>query len=275
MTKVLFALIFLVCTNLTTKASDLTPAEARALKPEAMRLWEKRADPEALAEALSKFELMHVADPSDPETLLYLSRGHYLMGEFHVGSKDHKMRIFEKGKHYGEKGMATNAEYKKKADQDKEKAIATLTEKEAPLAYWTAANLGKWSKLNGVMASLKYKDEILGLISRVEKLQPDYFYGAVPRFWGGFYAVAPGIAGGDMKKAKKKFEQAIAMAPEFLGNRVLYAELYWVEKGNKKEFSKELEAVLAAPLGPQEIAPENTLEKQKAQELLNQKKKLF
>src|SRR5690606_9638473 len=94
-------------------------------------------------------------------------------------------------------------------------------------------------------------------------------------YWGGFYAVAPGIAGGSMKKSKKNFKKAMEMAPEYLGTKVLYAELYLTEEKEKKEFKEVLLEVVGAPNGPAEIVPENMLEKKKAERLLEEIDKLF
>lgn len=249
--------------------------DAKGDKAEALRLWQKRDDQTSLREALTKFEALHKANPSDLETITYLTRGYFLLADLHLEDKGEKKKNYEKAKDFGEVGMATNPEFAKKKKDDIVGAIATLAKREVPVTFWTAAALGKWSKLNGVMSSLKFKSQILGMIEQVEKLEPDFFHAAVPRYWGGFYAVAPGIAGGSMKKSKKKFKEAIEKAPEYLGTRVLYAELYWTEEGDKKEFKKQLQAVLDAPIGPDEIKPENTLEKRKAQKLLDKTDELF
>lgn len=270
--KYLLTFIFLMSFH---AQAQITEGEAKALRPEAMRLWGNRAESSALSEALSSFEKIHEGMPQDRETLLYLTRGYFLMGEYHSTDKKEKMRHFEKSKDYGMKGMELNPEFQKLAKEKILKAIEKLTAEDAPVTFWTAASLGKWSKLNGIMSSLKYKDQMLAMISKVEELTPDYFYGAVPRFWGSFYALAPGFVGGDMKKSKENFKKAQEMAPEYLGTQVLYAESYLVEKGEKKEFEKVLQDILLAPLGPTEIQPENTLEKQKAERLLSDKKKLF
>jgi hypothetical protein len=113
------------------------------------------------------------------------------------------------------------------------------------------------------------------MIKKVEDLEPDYFHASVPRYWGGFYAVAPSVAGGDLKKSKKKFEEAIKKAPEYLGTRVLYAELYCVKAEDKKEFKKQLEYVLAQKQSVLELTPENRLEKRKAEMLMLKIKDLF
>ncbi len=254
---------------------DFNPAEAKVMKAEATRLWQKRDDQQSLEESLSKFEHVLSAEPNNLEVLTYLTRGYFTLAELHLTNEDLKKRNFEKARTFGEMGMALNPDYKKLADKEIEEAIEKLTVREVPVLFWTAASLGKWARLNGIMSSLKYKGVILAMIKQVEKLKPDFYYGAVPRYWGGFYAVAPSIAGGDMKKSKKKFQEAMSVAPEYLGTKVLYAELYLVKKEDKKEFKKQLSEVLIAPNGPQEIVPENLLEKKKAEKLLEKADDLF
>jgi len=274
MLKILL-LISLFSYSSFAQKKDFSSAEATLMRNEALKLWEARDDQHSLEGALSKFEMAHETFPEDLEILEFLARGYFVLGELHQTIEESKKKSFEKSRAYGEKGLMLNPEYKKYASGDLEKAIDKLTEKEVPLLFWSAASLGKWAKLNGIMSSLKYKGQILASIKRVEKLKPDFFYGAVPRYWGGFYAVAPSIAGGDMDKSKKNFKKAMEMAPEYLGTKTLYAELYLVKEEDKKEFKKQLEEVIAAPKGPAAIAPENMLEKRKAEMLLNKIEKLF
>lgn len=269
MFKIFLALSIMMTVPVMGQSGDVNPAEGKLLKEEGQRLWKKRDNQESLEEALSKFEHAHRALPEDKEVLTYLSRGYYLLGDTHYNSDDQRKKSFEKGREYGIEGMQTNKKFSERMNKKNlEEAVSELTQEEVPLIFWTAANTGKWARINGIFSSLKYKDEILEMIKHVEKLQPDFFYGAVPRYWGGFYALAPSIAGGDMKKSKKNFKKSIEMAPEYLGTRVLFAELYWEEEGDKKEYKKQLEAVLNAEDGPEEIAPENRLEKRKAQKLM-------
>lgn len=254
---------------------DFTAAEARILKADALRLWQKRDDQQSLEESLSKFEHSLSANPQDLEILTYLTRGYFTLAELHHTNEDLKKKNFDKARGFGAQGLNTNPEFKKFAEDHIEEAIGKITQKEVAILYWTAASLGIWAKLNGVMSSLKFKGQILAMIKQVEKLQPDFFYGAVPRYWGGFYAIAPSIAGGDMKKSKKNFEAALAAAPEYLANKTLFAEAYLVKKDDKKEFKKVLQEVLLAPNGPAEIVPENLLEKKKAERLLDKADEIF
>lgn len=273
--KIVFGLIFAVLTNFAFANGGLGSKESNILKIEGKRLWGNRVEESTLQEALSKFELALAGNPTDLETLTYLTRGHYLLGDLHLTNKDLKKRSFEKARDFGEQGLKLNEAYKQLADKDIEKALEKLTEKDVAIAFWTAAALGKWAKLNGILSSMKYKNQILATIKQVEKMRPNFYYGAVPRYWGGFYALAPGIAGGSMKKSKENFKKAMEVAPEYLGTKVLYAEVYLTEKDEKKDFKAILLEVLAAPNGPEEITPENILEKKKAERLLEDIDKLF
>ncbi len=257
-------------------AGDLSPAESKLMLTEALRKWESRDEKESLEESISKFELALSGDEKNLEIMTYLSRGLFLLGDVFTEDTELKKIYLERAKDYGLKGLMTNEDFQKREKKEGiEKAIRELDLREMEILFWTAASLGKWSKANGVFSSLKFKAQIIEMIKKVEELNPKFFHGAVPRFWGSFYAVAPSIAGGDMKKSKKYFEEAIAEAPESLTSRVLFAELYWVKEDNKKEFKSELEFVLKAPDAPADIAPENRMEKRKAERLLNKIDDLF
>ena len=249
----------------------LTAEAFAGISPEALEQWKKRDNKENLTKAVELIEAL----PRDLENFTYLTRGYFLLGEMYTSNDDDKLDLFAKAKKYGDEGMSLNEEFKKLKDKDITKAIDTLTIGEIDILYWAAASLGKWAKANGVMSSLKYKGQILAMIGKVERLNPDYFYGAVDRYMGGYYAIAPGIAGGDMKKSKQHFQNAMTKAPENLGTKVFYAEVYLTKKDEEKEFEKVLNEVLAAPNGPEDITPENIMEKRKAQDLLKRKKDLF
>ncbi|HXH76568.1 MAG TPA: TRAP transporter TatT component family protein [Bacteriovoracaceae bacterium] len=257
---------------------SLSASEQNALRADAMGHWTRRADIDSLKSALSNFELIHGGNPKDLETLIYLTRGYYFLADAHLDDPELKKTNYEKASSYGEMAMATNDAFHASVSSGKtvEESLGALTAKEVPAIYWTAASLGKWAKAAGIATQLKYKTRIKAMIERVEKLQPDYFYAATDRFWGAYYAVAPSFAGGDLKKSKVHFDKSLKAAPEYLGTQVLMAEVYWTKKGDKKEFEKMLRAVLASNLDThKEIGPENTMEKNKAEKLLEKMDDIF
>lgn len=262
----------------TTESVSMNNAEAITLKKEAMELWKGRVEQGKLEEALAKFKRLHSANPNDLDTLIYLTRGYYFLADSHLQDIEEKKKLYELAANYGEKAMATNPKFKEEVKSGKsvEESLDSLTTTEVPAIYWTAASLGKWSKVSGIAAQLKYKTRIKAMVSRVEKLQPDYFFAAPARYWGAFFALAPSFAGGDIKKSKVQFDKSLKMAPEYQGTKVLIADVYYTKVGDKKAFESTLKEVLASKFDNHpEIGPENALEKKKAEKLLEKMDDLF
>lgn len=260
------------------KASSLSSAEIKSVYKIAMGHWEQRIHQEKLENALANFERLHAADPENFEYLSFLARGYYFLADSHLQEMEAKKKNYETAASYGEKAMATNNKFKESvvSGNSIEDSLSLLGEREVPAIYWTAASLGKWAKASGIAAALKYKTRIKAMVERVEKLRPDYFFSAPARYWGGFYSVAPSFAGGDMKKSKQQFDKSIQMAPEYLGTKVLMAEVYFTKEGKKDDFKRVLKEVLESKFDQHpEIGPENALEKKKAEKLLQKMDDLF
>lgn len=280
----LFCLIIVACASRDagwekkTESISLSSSETTKLKKEAMEFWKNRSVKADLENALKRFESLHAANPSDLEPLIYLTRGYYFCAEYHHENVANKKKYYEKGASYGEMAMATNAEFKQsiKSGKTVDESLKKLKVTEVPALYWTAANLGKWAKATGIAATLKFKTSIKAMVERVETLDPHYFFGAHDRYWGGYFAIAPNFAGGDMKRSKVHFDKSIVEAPDYLGTKVLMAEVYWTKEGNKQEFDKLLKDVLASKADSHpEIGPENIMEKKKAEKLLKNINELF
>jgi len=261
-----------------TKIVTLSENELKDLKESALKNWKERVNQESLKKALSNFESLYAAQPLALENLIYLTRGYYLLADSHLENIEDKKKYYEVAASFGEKAMALNPQFQEsvKSGKSVEESLGFLTKNEVPAIYWTAASLGKWAKFTGIAAALKYKTRIKAMIKTVEKLDPDYFYGATSRYWGGFYAIAPSFAGGDMNKSKEYFEKSLSISPEYLGTKVLMADVYYTKVGNKKDFEQTLKDVLASKFDNHpELGPENTLEKRKAQKLLEKINDLF
>lgn len=256
---------------------SLSKDQLQKLKSSALVHWSKRHEKEELEKALVDFEQLSKATSDNYEYLVYLTRGYYFLADAHLTDMDMKKKFWEIGTSYGEKAMATNPAFASamKKDEKVEDHLDKLGKNEVAAMYWTAANLGKWAKNSGIATTLKYKNRIRTLIGTVEKLDPKYFHAAVFRYWGGYYAVAPGFAGGSMPKSKESFEKAIKMAPEYLGTKVLYAEYYMIKKEDKANFKKLLNEVINSTVKNQELFSENMIEKMKAKKLLADMDKLF
>jgi hypothetical protein len=263
----------------TSSGSALTQAQKDTYMKEAKKLWATRHVQADLQSALAKFQSVADSDPNHYEALSYLTRGYYLLADGHLQDMEEKKKYWEIGIAWGEKGMATNAAFKKAVVDEKQSvsdAVKLLDKNQIDCLYWSAASLGKWAKNSGIGTTLKYKSQIKTMIERVGELQPDYFYGAVARYWGVYYAVAPGFAGGSMSKSLENFQKSLKIANHYLGTHVLYAENYHARKGDREEFKKELNFVLntKADIIP-DLMPENTLEQAKAKKMLTEMENYF
>jgi hypothetical protein len=257
---------------------SMTDAEVKRAQAEADAGWAKRDDRSSLLAALQTLEKLAGARPQDTANLTRLARGFYLLADGHTTEVQEKKRLWEVGASWGERALAVNPAFRKLVVDEKkpvEDALGAVTKDQVAALYWSAVNLGKWAKHSSLGTQLKYKGRIRKMIERVGELEPDFFHGAVPRYWGTFYAVAPGIAGGDMNKAWEKYQESVAKAPQYLETRVLIAENYAVKKEDRKLFRSELEAVLKADPKVAELAPENTIAKRKAKDMLARIEEMF
>ena len=262
----------------TDTLSSVSEKEAQGLKAEAKKFWANRHIKTELEQSINMWEKLSRTDKADRETFQALTHAYYLLADAHEEDLELRKSLWEKGALFGEKAMAQNPQFAANMNEKKtlEESLSLLTKDDAAAMYWTAANLGKWAKFSGIATQLKYKGRIKALVEAVEKVNPTFFHGAVQRYWGGYYSVAPSFAGGDMNKSLKAFNASIAEAPAYLGTKVLMAEVYYTKKQDKKAFIATLNEVLAtSDTISKELMPENVLEKKKAQNLLKKIDELF
>jgi len=277
--------LFLICLFLLTSCAShrisgwfqtenkikISKKEMKVIRSKALKSWNLRHKKSELEKAIVLYKKLSLATEDNYNYLTRLSRAHYFLADAHLVEIDMKKKFWEIGTSYGEKAMATNKNFARAMKLDGAKIEDNLTllgEKEIGAMYWSASNLGKWAKNSGIVTTLKYKTLIKKLISTVEKIDRSFFYYAPDRYWGAFYAIAPGFAGGDMDKSKERFEKNIKNAPDYLGTRVLYADYYMVKKEDKKNFKRLLNEVIRTKVRDPLIHPENMVEKIKARELL-------
>ncbi len=245
----------------------------------ALAIWTaERGSKEGLQKAIDMLEALITADPEHQDALTLLSRSYYFMADGYTDDADAKQPLFEQGITYGERAMAADASFRALIEQGKKKgeAVSALQKDDIMAIYWTASSLGKWARSKGFSTLVKYKGYVAAMMGHALELDETAFYGGPPRYWGAFYAAAPGFAGGDMGKSREMFEKTKAMNPEYLGTYVLYAD-YYAKKAQEKElFRSLLQHVLDTPADVlPEMLPEQNVEKAKAQRLLDTIDDLF
>ncbi|MEE2961944.1 MAG: TRAP transporter TatT component family protein [Myxococcota bacterium] len=263
--------------NATPIASSSTAsaAEATALSAEANTAWAGRGDAGKVKLAIRKWEEALTKAPLKETILTALARAYYFYGDTHLrtaGDKNGMMKFFTKGVAMGERAMmAASAEFATRVEggESVEDAVGSIPLSGQAAMYWYSVCIGKWANEKGFSTLLRYKDRIFKVMQRVLKLDPTYFYGAPHRYFGVYYAKAPGFAGGDMRKSEEHFKKALEIAPTHLGTKVLYAE-FWALKENEEDLFRDLlnQVVKANAADLADIEAEQQFEQAKAKQLL-------
>jgi len=215
---------------------------------------------EQMAEAIRGYEsLLPTLDTLSVQSQTYvLDRLALLCYEattFTLGNTPEDRRWFERGKAYGLRSLRLNAAFAQHETRDFATAVSGVTDPAALL--WTANNWGGLCGMNPIEGLLHFK-EVRALYERCLAVTETYWGASAHNALGALLVVTPVPLGGDPEKGKTHLEAAIALAPTYLQNRVVFAQ-YWGFTydvfGNVNGVrdaaltERELTFVLTAPLG--------------------------
>lgn len=244
-------------------------ANAAALQKDAENLWAQRSDPLKARQALEAWKRAHAANPNR-EMGTKLSRAYYFVGEYIETDPDSQAARFLSGLETGERALSLNNDFRMKylKTKDDKRALALLDRSWTSTLYWTAANLAQWTEKQPWRVRYGNKGRAEIFMSRLRELEPNYYYGGAYRY----FAVLPTRGRApfvDLDDSKRAFEAVVALAPNFLANKRLYAETYAVKKKDRALFTRLLNEVIAAKIdNTLEMAPENKYEQARAQKML-------
>ena len=244
-------------------------ANAAALQKDAENLWAQRSDPLKARQALEAFKRAYAAHPNR-EMGTKLSRAYYFVGDYIETDPDSQAARFSSGLETGERALSLNNDFRMKylKTKDDKRALALLDRTWTPALYWTAANLAQWTEKQPWRVRYGNKGRAEIFMSRLRELEPNYYYGGAYRY----FAVLPTRGRApfvDLDDSKRAFEAVVALAPNFLANKRLYAETYAVKKKDRALFTRLLNEVIAAKIdNAAEMAPENKYEQARAQKML-------
>jgi hypothetical protein len=269
-------------------ATATTPLEA------GRAAWEARGEgKEKVAEAIAAWEQalgctagttspdQRCSNPSTTkdniEVLAMMTRAYYHYADGYLrGDEKAYLDYMNRAVWWGERALiAASPEFGEKMSNKGKyhEVIGVVGIEGLPAMYWYATALGKWARASGFSVLVGQKDNIKATMERALQLDENFYHGGPHRYFGAFYAVAPGFAGGDPVKSQEHYDKALAIAPYFIGTKVLMAENLAIKLDDEAMFDKLLEEVLAADLStvPPEILPELTVEQEKAREMQKQK----
>jgi len=241
----------------------------------------ERFDQQKMRLAISLYEAALAVVPVQSQAFVLdrLSQCYYELSTFSPGNTDEDKKLFERGKEYGLRSLRLNPEFARLEKDDFATAVGCVTDPAALL--WTANNWGAlfhYNPLQGMVDAGKVK----ALYERGIEVDETYWGASFHNALGAMLVTLPPFLGGDLKQGRAHLERAIALAPDYLENHVVYAQ-YWgftydlFGKANgirdRALIERELQFVLSAPIGNWPFW--NREAKKEAQILLAREKELL
>ena len=265
---------------------------------EAEQRWQQRDQQSDLEAAIKAWEeAIEIETPSLSEeerrAKLYaiyvrLSRAYFLYGDLvlplsmtdKTALRKATERAFARGRKHAERALAVYSPKFFEAIQAGEAmgaaAEAHLDAGAVAAMFWWATDLGRWLELQSGFTALSYLDDMKRVSHRAHALDEAYFYHSTTSYMGGYYTRLPISTGGDLPRSRRHFEAATSAAPGCLQHQVSFASLYAVQAEDRALFEQLLQGVLAAdPNIEPDLIPENRLQQQIAQRLLDKASLLF
>jgi len=212
-----------------------------------------------MKEAIAFYELILGLDPlpvqSQAFVLNSLSQLCYELTTFSEGDTPQDRHLLLKGKDYGLRGLRLVPGFVEWEEEDFRKAVGVAGDPAALL--WTANNWGalfEYDPLQGIFGV----NSVRAMYERCLAIEESYWGASAHNALGALLIVVPEILGGDVEKGKRHLERAVTLNPDYLENRVVYAQ-YWGFAydflGNvngirdRALIERELGLVLEAPIG--------------------------
>ena len=209
--------------------------------------WGRRADgeregrplPGPIREAVRFYESALTDRPESLEARWKLLRALHFAGDFASEDLEAKRRLFDRAKDASEQGLGLLADQVDSGvrleEMESERigsrldAAGISARDVARLYFWSAINLGAWSRHAGLLSAVRQ-----GVADRIHRytlltiaLEPEYDEGAAFRLLGRLHAELPRVplVSGwvDRNQSIPLLERAYAMAPDNPGNRLLLA----------------------------------------------------
>ena len=285
----LFSVALLLACVLASGCVLVRKGAAKIISPMATQLsagFMHENDVELVREGAPAFLLMldalAEAHPDNPAVLIAAAEAQiaYATGFVDKSQKERSKAMFLKAKTYGLRALANNKRFARAQTGSHDefiKALSSFKKKDADALLTTATAWVMWIIANSDSpAALGDMPKVLEMMKRVHVLDPGIRQGGVDLFYGIYYTVLPLGGGRDLDKARKHFERSIEIAgPDYLLNRVTFAEFYARYAFDQELFERTLRQVVAAKPDVPEFTLMNAVAQRRAEALLGQMDDLF
>ncbi|MDH3623698.1 MAG: TRAP transporter TatT component family protein [Myxococcales bacterium] len=267
----------------TVVLDESAKAQEAQLVAEAKAAWLKRGDEAQSLAAVEKWKQAVAINPKNAEAWTDLSHALFFYADCHLRFDESRADLHkathEEGTRAAERALvAMSPAFAQRMNNGEliEEAIEVLDASAVPALYWRSSNLGRWATLESFATLLSYKDEVRAIMEFCLDNDPSYWYQGPDRYFGIFYAKAPGFSGGDMTKSMEHFQASIAVHPNYLGTHTFIAEEWAIKEADRALFDQELSYVLNTdPNVIPAISAENACEQRKAKILMADADDLF
>jgi len=239
---------------------------------------------QAIGANLKLLEGLLKNDPENEELLLLLAQGYagYALGFVEDEDPDRAKIFYKRAFGFGLRALfeeniknwSWSAENKKRF----EKAIDDSDKSDVAALFWTnfslAGNLNLSLNDPAVMINLPLIEK---MITKIEQLDPTFFYGSIYLLKGSIAGMMPRMLGGNPEIALENFNKSIEVTGgEFLLSYIYMARFYAAKTLNEELFDELIQKSEDFDLGTKpEIALFNQIAKKKAALLKGQKEDLF
>lgn len=285
----LFSVALLLACVLASGCVLVRKGAAKIISPMATQLsagFMHENDVELVREGAPAFLLMldalAEAHPDNPAVLIAAAEAQiaYATGFVDKSQKERSKAMFLKAKTYGLRALANNKRFARAQTGSHDEfvqALSSFKKKDADALLTTATAWVMWIIANSDSpAALGDMPKVLEMMKRVHVLDPGIRQGGVDQFYGIYFTVLPLGGGRDLDKARKHFERSIEIAgPDYLLNRVTFAEFYARYAFDQELFERTLRQVVAAKPDVPEFTLMNAVAQRRAEALLGQMDDLF
>lgn len=228
--------------------------------PEADAHFDTRHTQDGTEAAIAAYEEALVLEELPPEvdrwailvrlSVLYYGKAYHYDRDL---PKKERMATYWRGRECGWEALSLrNAAWAEAIDNGMKipDAVSLLEADDAPAAFWAASNWSRWGELKGILRVALDIPKVKAANLRILELAEDYYAAGVHRFFGAYWIAIPPFAGKDVDKGKLHFERAVALFPDQLETKVMFADYFARETQDKELFTSLLQSVIDAQPDP-------------------------
>jgi len=187
------------------------------------------------------------------EVLNRLSQAYFELATGYLDDSSSKEATFEAGKDAALAALELDAAFAETRVRDGFRAALRAATDVASI-FWYGNNLGQWLDFHRFTAFFGGVRDVQASFERAIELDETYEGGGPHRALGAFLAQAYFLVGRSRADAVAHFERSIELDPNYLENRVNYAEYYARPVGDDALFDTLLTMVLEAAEDPDVVA---------------------